>query len=97
MAALMFRVNQTAPFDLTSFYAYVTKHLPLYACPKFLRVVPTMPLTATFKHHKSKLVKEGFHCSVIADPLYVMDMERHAYVPMTTATLQDISVGRSKL
>ena len=44
--------------------------LPDYARPVFLRLRRELELTATFKHKKHDLAKEGFDPDRVADPLY---------------------------
>ncbi|XP_072051448.1 long-chain fatty acid transport protein 2-like [Amphiura filiformis] len=101
MAAIMLKAslkgNSTLTFNLTNFYSYITKHLPLYACPKFLRIVPTMPLTATFKHQKSAFCREGYDLDVISDPMYVMDLKRKTYVSLTARELREVLIGKARL
>ena len=102
MAAVMLtpshlKGNTASTFDLLTFYSYITKHLPRYACPLFLRIVPTMPLTSTFKHQKSMFITEGFDLNVVSDPIFVMDVVRKMYVPLTTEYLRNILVGKARL
>jgi fatty-acyl-CoA synthase len=47
-------------FDLRELGTRLRHDLPHYARPLFLRILPAMPLTATFKSNKSQLIAEGF-------------------------------------
>jgi fatty-acyl-CoA synthase len=77
MAALV--VNEG--FDPTALAERCGRELPGYARPLFLRLLPQIEITGTFKHRKVELVKEGFDPAAISDPLYFLDGER-GYVPL---------------
>ncbi len=94
MAALVVRDG----FQLADVTADLKQHLPIYARPLFLRIMPVLPLTATFKQQKAVLMAEGFDPRLIADPLWfwmaaangqwrVLDHDVHG----------DISEGRLRL
>ncbi|XP_072040907.1 long-chain fatty acid transport protein 2-like [Amphiura filiformis] len=95
MAAIV--LSDDSQLDMKKFYQYVTKNLPMYACPKFLRIMPEMHITVTYKHRKTDLVKEGFDPNLVQDPLYFLEPEKEAYVPLDTQVLQKIVSGRAKL
>jgi fatty-acyl-CoA synthase len=63
-------------FDPMSLAERCARELPAYARPLFLRLLPQIEVTGTFKHRKVELVKEGFDPAVIANPLYFLDGER---------------------
>lgn len=54
MAALV----TTSEFDPSQLAAHCAEHLPPYARPLFLRLLPEMEVTGTFKHQKVKLRDE---------------------------------------
>ncbi|HVN01524.1 MAG TPA: long-chain-acyl-CoA synthetase [Caulobacteraceae bacterium] len=58
-------------FDPKTFSAFVAQRLPAYAQPVFLRILPGIAVTGTFKYRKLDLVAEGFDPDKVADPLYV--------------------------
>jgi fatty-acyl-CoA synthase len=58
-------------FDPKAFQAFITQRLPPYAQPVFLRLLPQIAVTGTFKYRKLDLVAEGFDPAVVRDPLYV--------------------------
>ncbi len=66
MAAL----QTDAQFDLEGLKAHLEARLPDYARPLFLRLVPSLALTETFKQKKTDLARDGFDPGRIADPLY---------------------------
>ena len=95
MAAVV--LKDSSEIDMKKLYTYVTKHLPLYACPKFVRLMSDMHITVTFKHKKGDLAKEGFDPNIVQDPLYFLEPEQGTYVPLDMQVLQKIVSGRSKL
>jgi len=86
-----------AEFDLTSLGKTLAANLPVYARPVFLRLLPEMEITGTFKMRKVELVKDGFDPAAIADPLFVLDAATNSYTPMDPARYADIISGRAKL
>ena len=95
MAAIILREDTTQ--DLQQLYQHVKENLPMYACPKFLRILPEVIITSTFKHKKKDLVKEGFDPAVVSDPLYFMDIGRETYVPLDQQVYKSIVTGKAKL
>jgi fatty-acyl-CoA synthase len=83
--------------DLSGFYRHVAQQLPSYARPVFLRLQRQIESTSTFKQRKVDLVKQGFDPSVVADPLYVLDAARQAYVPLDAGVFEAIRNGRIRL
>jgi len=71
--------------------------LPDYARPVFLRVRRKLEITATFKHKKHDLAKEGFDPSRFADPLYVLDRAQDAYVALDRDRFARIESGAMRL
>lgn len=59
-------------FDPKNLHNYISKKLPSYAIPLFLRLQKDMQITGTFKHQKVKLRKQGFNPSIISDPIYYL-------------------------
>lgn len=79
--------------DFEAFKTYLEKELPSYARPLFLRLLPKMDVTGTLKHRKVDLVRDGFDPHEIEDPLYVLDPDAKAYVPLTEARYARIQQG----
>ena len=69
----------------------------LYAVPVFVRILPQMDTTGTFKHQKVQLRKQGADPTVVPDPLLVLDVEAGTYVPLTIERWTEIASARSKL
>ena len=58
-------------FDPKPFGAFIAERLPAYAQPVFLRLLPGIQVTGTFKYRKMDLVTDGFDPAVVKDPLYL--------------------------
>lgn len=58
---------------------------------------PCLEMTGTFKMKKVKLVEEGFNPAHIKDPLYFLDPDRKAYVPLTEEIYGAIASREIKL
>jgi len=93
MAALV--VNDA--FDLDRLSAAVERGLAAYARPLFLRILPEMEITGTFKHRKVDLVRDGFDPRRLTDALYFRDPSVGRYVPFDPATFEAVEAGRVRL
>ena len=82
MAALLLEDGQSE-LDLTSFSALVCDQLPAYARPLFLRLLPEMDTTGTFKMLKGDLREQRFDPDKVSDPLYVLKPGSERYEPLT--------------
>ena len=76
---------------------HVTKQLPAYARPLFVRRLPAIEMTGTFKHRKSDLVREGFDPDVVNDPLFFLDPSSHTYRPLDRAHYERIVSGQLRI
>ncbi|XP_051268260.1 long-chain fatty acid transport protein 6 isoform X2 [Dicentrarchus labrax] len=95
MAAIIVRPGLT--FDGKKLFEHVLRDLPAYARPLFIRLQEVMEMTSTFKQQKFQLVQSGFNPSTISDPLYVLDYQQNAYIPLTDSIYQSIFAGERKL
>jgi fatty-acyl-CoA synthase len=93
MAALVV----SGEFDLQAFRAAVAARLPPYARPVFLRLLPALEATSTFKPRKQALVAAGFDPAHIAEPLYFDEARKGLYVPIDTALHAEIMAGRVRV
>jgi len=91
MAAIVLSNHKTNSDWLSAFGPYLVRNLPPYAIPLFLRILPQMEVTATFKHIKSHLEKDGYDPSTIRDPLFFFN--RKQYVPLTPQLFDQIQTG----
>jgi len=93
MAALV-----TAPgFDISKLAEALAGNLPAYARPVFVRLLPELDITGTFKQRKVDLVREGFDPAAIRDPLYWLNHASGQYEPLTREVFDAILAGRVKL
>ena len=85
-------------FDLAKFRDHCRASLPSYACPVFLRFQPRQAVTATFKHQKVKLRKEGADpTSVGGDPIYWL-RDGKGYERLTPAVWAGtVTTGKARL
>jgi fatty-acyl-CoA synthase len=93
MAALVLRDGAT--FDGAAFFAHAERHLPRYAMPAFVRIVPSMDVTGTLKQRKHALVADGWRRP--ADPVLVRDDGARTYVPLTPERADAITRGALRL
>jgi len=66
----------------------------VYARPKFLRIQNRVAVTATFKHQKTDLVREGFDPAATAAPIYFDNAARGVFVRLDARLFEDIRSGR---
>ena len=84
-------------FDLAAFRAHLVGGLPDYARPLFLRIRSAMDVTATFKHTKSDLVRQGYDPAATGDVIHFNDPERRAFVRLDAALYERIQAGQIHL
>jgi hypothetical protein len=77
------------------FAEYALKNLPRYSVPIFIRKVPEMEMTGTFKQRKVELVKEGLDPREIKDEMLWLD--GHHYKPFKAEEHQRVVSGSAKL
>jgi len=93
MAALVV----AAEFDLPAFRLAVAERLPAYARPVFLRLLPALAATGTFKPKKQELLREGFDPGLVSDPLYFDDPRVRAYVPLDAEVHAALVAGKIRV
>src|SRR5207244_4470707 len=71
--------------DLDAFRTHLSGRLPQYAVPVFLRVGRELQVTATFKHTKNDLMRDGYNPSATTEPVYFNDSERKAFIRLDEA------------
>ncbi|HUO12923.1 MAG TPA: long-chain-acyl-CoA synthetase [Caulobacteraceae bacterium] len=82
-------------FDAAAFGAFVEGRLPPYAQPVFLRLLPQIEVTGTFKYRKLDLVADGFDPAKVKDPLYVRG--ERGYQKLTKTVFDKIIAGEMRL
>jgi fatty-acyl-CoA synthase len=93
MAALVV----AADFDPGELRRALAARLPEYARPVFLRIVPAIELTGTFKLRKQELALEGYDQGRIGDALYVDHAAAGAYVRLDAALHRRLLAGELRL
>jgi fatty-acyl-CoA synthase len=83
-------------FDIKAFGAHIAQDLPSYAQPLFVRVLPAMETTGTFKQRKMDLIADGYDPAKIKGPLYFHDPKR-GYIKLTKAVHDRIVGGLAKI
>ncbi|KAI8598079.1 hypothetical protein EDD21DRAFT_383621 [Dissophora ornata] len=81
--------------DWGKFAEYALKNLPRYSVPIFIRKVPEVEITGTFKQRKVELVKDGMDPGVIKDEMWWLD--GNSYKSFKAAEHQRVISGKAKL
>ena len=84
-------------FDFAALRRQLGICLPEYARPLFVRVRDAIDVTATFKHNKQGLFREGYDPRVTADAIYVDDRTEGAFVRIDPALYDRIEAGKIRL
>ena len=92
--AVLATISDFAMDDLPRLLA---AQLPPAAVPVFIRIVPTIPVTGTYKHAVGDLRARGFDPGQSTDPLYVMDRKQCRYLRLDRALYEIIQGGRRAL
>jgi fatty-acyl-CoA synthase len=80
--------------DLAGLHKHLTKRLPTYARPLFLRIRNDAEVTSTFKYSKTELVRQGYDPTECADPLYFDLDESNAFVQLDKNLFDRIQSGK---
>jgi fatty-acyl-CoA synthase len=83
-------------FDVKAFGEHVARELPAYAQPLFVRLLPAMDVTGTFKVRKMDLVADGYDPAKIKGALFFHDPKR-GYVKLTKSVFDRIGSGLVKV
>ena len=84
-------------FDLARFRSEAAERLPEYARPLFLRLVPALEMTSTFKLKKQDLLAEGYDPSRTRDALYFDDTAMGGYIRLDGPLFERLVSGRQRL
>jgi len=84
-------------FDIAKLAGALSGNLPAYARPIFIRLLPELEITGTFKQRKVDLVKDGFDPKAIRDPLYWLNPLTEQYEALTAAAHAAIAGGAVKI
>ncbi len=87
------QLKSGAEFDGAALARTAYAHLPPYAVPLFVRIVPELAHTSTFKSQKVELRKQGYG-EDIEDPLYVLAGRQEGYVPFYPEYADEVKDGK---
>ncbi|XP_024416525.2 long-chain fatty acid transport protein 1 isoform X2 [Desmodus rotundus] len=94
MAAIADPHGQLSPNAL---YQELQKVLASYARPVFLRLLPKVDTTGTFKIQKMRLQHEGFDPCQTSDRLFFLDLKQGHYLPLDQGVYAQICSGAFSL
>jgi len=97
MAALVEQADSGVLIDLDSLAENVIAKLPNYARPVFVRLVPELDTTGTYKLKKREMQLEGYDPNIIEDKMFFLDMKMRKYIPLTPELYQNISEKHVRL
>ncbi|XP_055095283.1 long-chain fatty acid transport protein 1 isoform X3 [Symphalangus syndactylus] len=83
--------------DPNAIYQELQKVLAPYARPIFLRLLPQVDTTGTFKIQKTRLQREGFDPRQTSDRLFFLDLKQGHYLPLNEAVYTRICSGAFSL
>jgi fatty-acyl-CoA synthase len=83
--------------DLEGLWTHLSRRLPGYARPLFLRIRNELEVTGTFKYAKSDFVRQRYDPIATADPIYFNAQERSAFVRLDKALYDAIQAGEVRL
>jgi len=82
--------------DFDHLHEELSKRLPPYAVPVFLRVQSEAETTGTFKYRKVDLVREGFNPDEASDPVWFAHPDKRKYVLLTQELYNTVFNGGFK-
>lgn len=97
MAAVQGRAGLQSQERLDDLLELCRRELPKYSLPLFLRFLPEMEQTATFKQQKANLREQGCDPKVVEDAMYWLSPVTGKYEPFGAAEYQGLESGQSKL
>jgi fatty-acyl-CoA synthase len=96
-AAGMAAIVADGPLDFAQLRKYLANQLPAYARPLFLRLRDKIDATATFKHAKHELQRQGYDPAATPDPIYLADPDGQSFVRLDAALHARIAAGSIRL
>ncbi|KAI9031840.1 hypothetical protein CLU79DRAFT_730387 [Phycomyces nitens] len=90
-------VKEGHSIDFGQLHDYLAKNLPRYAIPIFIRILPSMQMTETFKQLKTVYRSQGIDMSLVpkTEPIYWL--KDGVYVPFTDQDWHTLNNGKAKL
>ena len=94
MAAIL---DPERSLDLVLLAKEMTKVLPAYARPLFIRLVKVIDLTGTYKMRKVDYQKEGFDLTKVKDEIFFLDAGSQSYVPFEAEPYEKLKAGKIRI
>jgi fatty-acyl-CoA synthase len=83
--------------DVSALHAHLTKHLPVYARPLFVRLHRSKSDAASINLKKTDLVADGFDPARTTDQVYFNDAQTKTFVPLDAGLYALIMAGEARL
>ncbi len=96
-AAGMAAIVADGALDFAEFRRHLGRRLPRYARPLFVRLTDTITTTATFKHAKADLRRDGYDPAATSDAIFFDDPAQRAFVRMERGLFARIQAGEVRL
>jgi fatty-acyl-CoA synthase len=96
-AAGMAAIVADGDLDLAEFSRHLSRELPPYARPLFLRITDRIAATTTFKYVRSDLAREGFDPAATSDAIYFDDPAKKIFVRLDDALFKLIEAGKVRI
>ncbi len=84
-------------FSLEHFRTEVSRKLPPYARPVFVRILAELELTGTFKLRKQELMREGYDPVQVRDPVFFNDEAAGLYAALDARRYGELQAGKIRL
>lgn len=89
-------LDPATPLDYDRLAVHVTKHLPKYAVPQFLRIAKKMQSTGNYKQQKTGLRSDGVQLAKMAGDRLLW-LKKGKYVEFTDADYAALVAGKARL
>ena len=83
--------------NLATFLNHVDSNLATYQRPMFIRLLPSMQSTGTFKQRKVDFVKDGFNPKIVNDKMWWYNPETKSYEELNNHAYNVIVHGKARL
>ncbi|XP_059170137.1 long-chain fatty acid transport protein 1-like isoform X2 [Physella acuta] len=94
MAAI---VDETGSINTHQLGLSLSRALPAYARPLFIRLLKEADTTGTFKLKKTNLRDEGFNVTTIKDRIFILDQRTQQYQVLTPDVYKSVLDGRLRV
>ena len=84
-------------FDLAELRDHLSRRLPAYACPVFIRLSAALDSTETFKQKKQDLIRAGYDPREVADRLFFRDPKSASFLPLDADRHAQLMEGAIRL